>query len=596
MKVENTRNNIARAGSSNVVQAPMAKQGHLARLKLGAKQWNQWRENNPKETISLEGADLSGAVLSGYNLSQMSLKGVNFAYADLSKATLIASDMSRANLSFCNLRGAKLIAANLSEANLSHSNLRDANLLTTILNQANLSKVDLRGHDMRGQDLRGANLSGTNLADQNLDGQDFTNSDLNHAVLTRASMRNAVLTRANLSDTDMSSCKLEGCNLRYSFMDKAVLRGQNLAGFNLSGAILSNADLRECDLTGARLDEANISGAKLWKVQTKGWSIRNIQCTHASWDEKSIESTHYAQNRFELLFADKLQVALKYDRGLTGVELATLPFLIEHLEAAHWGCVLRLKSIDNTPGNVRVNLIVDDTGSHNPSTLEASLRKEANQLQSIQFSMQSEKKLQLQLRESLSEIKDKFWPRLLELSANEKSEHMRHLTVLFMDLKDFSKWPEKIRHEKLRLFRGLLQPVLKKWDASYPNMEGDSLRATFPNVSAALCCACMAQKVLTGAEFGVRIGLDLGEVRVMHNVVTDQPDLEGEAVNFAARLEAMAESGEVIVSEVVKHYAEQTTEAFEFTARQAKLLKAVGDKKAGDTIVCYSVEMVQKLY
>ena len=64
-------------------------------------QWNEWRENNQKVSILLEGANffsanLEGADLCKANLAGANLRNVNLAGADLWKA---------------NLKGAKLIAA-----------------------------------------------------------------------------------------------------------------------------------------------------------------------------------------------------------------------------------------------------------------------------------------------------------------------------------------------------------------------------------------------------------------------------------------------------------------------------------------------------
>ncbi len=574
-----------------MVQTALVKNGLLDRLKSGAEVWNHWRAQNPKELIDLAGADLRSRVLSGYDLSEVSLRGANLSYADLSQSTLINCDLAEANLSFCNLRGASLIAANLFNANLSHANLLNANLLTAMMRKANLSSVDLRGHDLRGQDLRGATLRGANLSNLDLRGQDFSQANLKACKLRDTNLSRVILSGADLSDTDLSTCVLELTNFRRTKLINASLRGLDLTGYNFSEADMRDADLRSCTLGKAVLDGADISGAKLWNIHSRGWSIRNIKCERASWDEKGTEVTHYAAHQFEQLFADKATIEMRYEKRLTSNEIATLPFLIEHLEAVHWGCTLRLKAIDNTPGKTRVTLVVEDPGSHNPSQLEASLKEEANRLQSLPFSLQSEPRLKIELREALSAIKEKFWPRLLEISTQQSADHVRHLAILFMDLKGFSNWPEQIRHEKLSLFRELLKPVLKMWQASYPNMEGDSLRATFPNVSAAISCACMIQRVIGGAGFGVRVGLDLGEVRVAHNVVTDQPDLEGNAVNFAARLESLAETGQVLASETIRHHAEQDRTKFEFYPLELRLKKGVGDKKAGDAVLCYAVEL-----
>ena len=564
----------------------------LHKLAEGAEAWNKWRQENPKIELKFDGEDLRGLDLSYCDLSEASFVGANLAYSDLNHTILIAANLTDANMCYCNLSDSKMIAANLKQANLSHANLLNANLLTAICYRTDLSSVDLRDHDLRGQDLREANLSGANLQGQNLEGLDMQGAKLIGAKMEKVNLRDTNLMNANLSDVDLSSCNIEGVQLKGANLSNINLSGKDLTKFNLSKANLKGADLREANLTAANLDGAELSSSKLWQVQTNGWSIRNINCTHASWDQRGREYTHYTKNQFEKLFSDRITFVLRYERMLSYQDLATLPFFIEHLEASYWGCKLRIRDIKNEPGDTKAIIVVEDTGGVNPSMLESSLQQEADKLRSIQISLQSERKLQFAIRESLQAIKDKYWPKLLELSEIDSDAKTRRLAVLFTDLKGFSHWSEEERTEKLSLFRGLLKPVLKKWEAGYPNMEGDSLRATFQTVKAALSCAAMMQKVLAGAGFSVRIGLDIGEVKITHNEITEQLDIEGNAINFAARLESMAEPGEVLVSETVRHYAIQSDAPFSFTEQRLALKKSVADKQAGDKIVCYSAQPI----
>jgi class 3 adenylate cyclase len=173
-------------------------------------------------------------------------------------------------------------------------------------------------------------------------------------------------------------------------------------------------------------------------------------------------------------------------------------------------------------------------------------------------------------------------------------DQARNLTILFMDLKGFSQWADDELSDKLALFRGLVKPILKKWGAEHPNMEGDSLRVTFRNATAGLSCACMMRSVLMAAGFELRLGLELGEVMVVYNEVTDIPDLEGVAVSMAARLEAIAQSGEVLVSHKVRHYAERS-EMFTFVPRRVPLKKSIGNLAQGEFVECFSVEATKKL-
>ena len=77
--------------------------------------------------------------LRGDGGKQANLSGANLSGADLSEANLSGANLSWANLSEANLRGANLAGADLSEANLSWANLAGANLSWANLSEANLA-------------------------------------------------------------------------------------------------------------------------------------------------------------------------------------------------------------------------------------------------------------------------------------------------------------------------------------------------------------------------------------------------------------------------------------------------------------------------
>jgi uncharacterized protein YjbI with pentapeptide repeats len=103
----------------------------------------RWRCENGPDAQWPAWADLSGANLSGANLSWADLSGANLSGADLSRADLSGANLSRADLSGANLSWADLSGANLSGANLSWADLSGANLIGADLSGANLSRANL---------------------------------------------------------------------------------------------------------------------------------------------------------------------------------------------------------------------------------------------------------------------------------------------------------------------------------------------------------------------------------------------------------------------------------------------------------------------
>lgn len=447
--------------------------------------------------------------------------------------------------------------------------------------------------DLQSIDLRGIVLDGCDLRKQNLAGKDLSSASLKRADLRGADLRRAIFNHADLSSALLAATRVDKCQFK-----QANLSGTNLSSLNLSGANLYAANLTGCDMSGTNLSDANLAKANitdtvLFNINSIGWDISGIHCEYAYWDQKASTKTSYSPNEFERMYAESLSIDLKYEYRLTANEIATLPILIEHLQACHWGVSLRLKSVKDVAGGALVRLVVDEVGHYSVKELENSLKEEASRIQNAQLAMRADKGMQKELREAVAGIKDKFWPRLLELAAEYEIDQVRNFCVLFIDLKGFTQWSDVKISEKLSLFRGLLKPILAKWNASYPNMEGDSLRATFKSAKSAVECAWMIRHVLMAAEFELRIGIDRGEVTIVHNEVTEQSDLEGSAVSMAARLESMAGSGHIYVSEKVKHYAEQQTSLFNFKPVRSQLTKSIGTKMAGDWIEVYDLEKVE---
>lgn len=96
----------------------------------------------------------------------------------LQRANLSGAVFHQANLSRINLQGANLFNANFGRANLGGANLRDANLAKAYMSNADLEGADLRGADLSSAYLLHANLRGANLCGANLTGAKLTEEQL----------------------------------------------------------------------------------------------------------------------------------------------------------------------------------------------------------------------------------------------------------------------------------------------------------------------------------------------------------------------------------------------------------------------------------
>src|SRR6185369_17431951 len=97
--------------------------------------------------------------------------------------------------------------------------------------------------------------------------------------------------------------------------------------------------------------------------------------------------------------------------------------------------------------------------------------------------------------------------------------------------------------------KGVLEPLVAKHHGRIFKITGDGVLVEFASAVNAVQCAVDLQQGMAAANSGIpedrnivlRIGVNLGDVMV------EGSDLYGDGVNIAARLEAMAEPGGILV-------------------------------------------------
>lgn len=137
------------------------------------------------------------------------------------------------------------------------------------------------------------------------------------------------------------------------------------------------------------------------------------------------------------------------------------------------------------------------------------------------------------------------------------AETRRKLTTIFSaDVQDYSRLmraDEEGTLATLKRYRDAMTRLIEAHDGRVINTWGDGLIADFPSVVEALRAAIDAQNELAGynarskddAQMLFRIGINLGDV------ITEDDDIYGDGVNVAARLQASAPAGGIVISNTV---------------------------------------------
>jgi TolB-like protein/class 3 adenylate cyclase/cytochrome c-type biogenesis protein CcmH/NrfG len=140
---------------------------------------------------------------------------------------------------------------------------------------------------------------------------------------------------------------------------------------------------------------------------------------------------------------------------------------------------------------------------------------------------------------------------------NEQLSTPRRLAaILAADIAGYS----RIMHEDeaatvrdLKAHQSVVLPLVARHGGRIIDTAGDGLMAEFPSVIGATECAVEIQTLMAERNEGVpdsrrmlfRIGINLGDV------IHDETRIYGDGINIAARLEALAEPGGVLVSHTV---------------------------------------------
>ena len=122
--------------------------------------------------------------------------------------------------------------------------------------------------------------------------------------------------------------------------------------------------------------------------------------------------------------------------------------------------------------------------------------------------------------------------------------------IMFTDIVGYTAMmgnDEQKAFELLRINREIQKPIIEEFGGRWIKELGDGVLASFPLVSSAVYAAIKIQEACFNTKaFELRIGIHQGEV------VFENNDIFGDAVNIASRLQALAPPSGIYVSQTVQ--------------------------------------------
>jgi class 3 adenylate cyclase len=154
----------------------------------------------------------------------------------------------------------------------------------------------------------------------------------------------------------------------------------------------------------------------------------------------------------------------------------------------------------------------------------------------------------------LAQGRTRIWPVRMRPDTAARAYRSRLAAILAADVVDYSRHmaeDEVGTHARFTaICRRMIEPTIARYEARIVKNTGDGFLAEFNSATAAVRCALEFQDAIhvwnrrrrRGRPLQFRVGINLGDV------IIEPHDVFGHSVNIAARLEALAEPGGIVVS------------------------------------------------
>lgn len=191
--------------------------------------------------------------------------------------------------------------------------------------------------------------------------------------------------------------------------------------------------------------------------------------------------------------------------------------------------------------NVDVNFIKDHVAG-DPSRLEAYF----NNFLRTDFELDENILSKDEFRQALEGKKHFLDNPILQKSGGKEKREIQ--VIMFSDIANYTGLMGRDETRALQILnhnREIHIECLRQYHGQLLKEMGDGILASFKSVSDAVNCAVRLQQQISSEDCQLRIGIHMGEV------ISSGHDIIGDGVNIASRIQAQAEPGSIVISEII---------------------------------------------
>ena len=172
------------------------------------------------------------------------------------------------------------------------------------------------------------------------------------------------LQNANLKNADLSTANLIAAGLQDAYLSEAILSGATLDKANLS-----NANLVGTRLWGATLHKTILTGAELFETQMAKWELKDVTCEYAFF-ENGEKVEFKSGEKLERLYAGNNVIEIEYQDGISKLEFASLPTLMQLIESHQSSVKLSPRRMETVGNTMRVSFFAEGHKEEDLSSLQ----------------------------------------------------------------------------------------------------------------------------------------------------------------------------------------------------------------------------------